>query len=97
MKMIKIGPEGTHFLFPLLSALFSQGVLRNFAARPFWRFLRKVIEQPFGYEKGRKFQRKNMIFRKSVVDFMGEVGYTVSGAKWSKMALKWSGGEAHDR
>ena len=62
MKMIKIGPEGTHFLFTVLFSLFTKGVLRNFAARPFWRFLRKVIEQPFGYEKGRKFQRKKYDF-----------------------------------
>jgi hypothetical protein len=40
---------------------------------------------------------KYLIFQKSVIDFAGELRYTDGGAKWSKMAAKWSGGEAHDR
>ena len=39
-KMIKIRPEGTHFLFTLLFSFFSKGVLQLFATRPCHR--RKV-------------------------------------------------------
>ena len=44
-----------------------------------------------------KRSENNLIFQKSVIDFTGELLYTVCGAKWSKMEPKWSGGEAIDR
>ncbi len=40
------------------------------------------------------FSENNLIFRKSVVDFLVELMYTDGGAKWSKMAPKWRGDEA---
>lgn len=36
----------------------------------------------------------NLIFQKIVIAFPVESVYTVSGAKWSKRALKWRGDEA---